>query len=101
MKRFTTTTLLALAIGLPVSAFAAESSVDQKTPQAVVVAAGEDAVVLPAPSREREEAKEERTRRLVPHGSNQSDGGFRFTNPYAFPQQTLPVQFPAFSSFSF
>jgi hypothetical protein len=100
MKRFTTT-LLALAIGLPLSAAAAEPNVDQKTPEAVIVAAGEDAVVLPAAPAARTEKREERERRLVPRGSSQSEGGFRFTNPYAFPQQTLPVQFPSFSTFSF
>ena len=100
MLRFATTTLVALAVSLPLAASAAESAVDQKTPEAAVVAVAEDAVILPAAPVATQERKRE-SRRLAPHGSSQSAGEFRFTNPYGFPQQTLPVQFPALTSFSF
>jgi hypothetical protein len=103
MTRFTTTTLLALALVLPLSASAGEPTVDQKAPEAMVVAVAEDAVIMPAapPAREEKSVAEKRTPRRAPHGSSQSAGEFRFTNPYGFPQQTLPVQFPALATFGF
>jgi hypothetical protein len=100
MLRFITTTLAALAIGFPFVALA-ETPIDQKSPDAVIVAAAEeDAVVVPAPA-PKTERKVEKRDRLVPHGSSQSDAGYRFQNPYAVPQQTLPLTFPALATFSF
>jgi hypothetical protein len=100
MLRFTTTTLAALAISTFPLASLAETAVDQKETEAVVVAAVEDAEPTPAPVA-KSEPKSERSDRLVPHGSSQSDAGYRFTNPYAVPQQTLPLTFPALTTFSF
>lgn len=99
MLRFTTTTLAALAISAFPLVSLAETAVDQKT-EAVVVAAVEDAEPTPAPVA-KSEPKSEKADRLVPHGSSQSDAGYRFTNPYAVPQQTLPLTFPALTTFSF
>jgi hypothetical protein len=100
MLRFTTTILMALAIGFPFAALA-ETPIDPKAPEAVVVgAAEEDAVVLPAPA-PRTETKTRKSSRFTAHGSSQSDAGYRFTNPYAVPQQTLPLTFPALTTFSF
>jgi hypothetical protein len=100
MLRFTTTTLAALAISTLPLASLAETAVDQKDTEAVVVAAVEDAEPTPAPVA-KSEPKQERSERLVPHGSSQSEAGYRFTNPYAVPQQTLPLTFPALTTFSF
>lgn len=101
MLRFTTTTLAALAIVAFPLASIAETAVDQKA-EAVVVAAVEDAEPTPAPTpRTRSERKTEKRDRLVAHGSSQSEAGYRFTNPYAVPQQTLPLTFPALTTFSF
>lgn len=101
MLRFTTTTLAALAISLVPLASLAETrdAIDQKT-EAVVVAAVEDAMPRPAPVA-KSEPKSEKADRLVPRGSSQSEAGYRFTNPYAVPQQTLPLTFPALTTFSF
>jgi len=104
MLRFTTATVLALAISFPISALAAEKAIDQKTPQAAIVAAApEDAVVLPAPSAREKAGSAEQSapKRLVPHGSSQSAAGYRFTTPYAVPPQTLPVGLPSLSVFHF
>ena len=99
MLRFTTTTLAALAISAFPLASLAETAIDQKT-EAVVVAAVEDAEPTPAPVAKREPRRETREK-LVPRGSSQSEAGYRFTNPYAVPQQTLPLTFPAIATFSF
>lgn len=102
MLRFTTAIVLALATGFPLSAFAAEKAVDQKMPQAAVVAAAaEDAVVLPAPKATEKTSDQSAPKRLAPHGSSQSAGGYRFTSPYAVPPQTLPVGLPSLSVFHF
>jgi hypothetical protein len=99
MLRFTTTTLAALAISAFPLASLAETAIDQ-APEAVVVAAVEDADPVPAP-RVPSEPKAEKSEKLVPRGSGQSEAGYRFTNPYAVPQQTLPLTFPALATFSF
>jgi len=106
MLRHLTTALAALALSLPLAATAetASEATDSGAPEVMVVAAAEDAVVLPAPRTPRVEPAEQpepRRERLVPHGSSQSAAGFRFTNPYAVPQQTLPIAFPALTAFSF
>lgn len=101
MLRFTTTTLLALAIGAFPLASLAETAVDQKSPEAVVVAAVQDAEPQPVAPAVKSTAKSEKRERQAAHGSSQSEAGYRFTNPYAFPQQTLPLTFPALSTFSF
>lgn len=100
MLRFTTTTLAALAISALPLAASAETAVDQKAPEAVVVAVVEDAQPQPTPPVIQREARPE-SKRLVAHGSSQSEAGYRFTHPYAVPQQTLPLTFPALSTFSF
>jgi hypothetical protein len=100
MLRFTTTTLAALAISAFPLASLAETAVDQK-PEAVVVAAVEDAEPVAAPRVPSQREVTERDEKLVPHGSSQSAAGFRFTNPYSVPQQTLPLTFPALATFSF
>jgi hypothetical protein len=101
MMRFTSMAVLGLALALPLSASAA-SPVDQKAPEATIVAANEDAVVLPAPSAEKTERSETQVRKHnARRGSSQSAAEFRFTNPYAFPLQTLPMVLPNVSTFSF
>lgn len=99
MLRFTTMTLTALAISAFPLASLAETAID-KAPEAVVVAAVEDAQPTPAPVA-KSEPKSEKRDQLVTRGSSQSDAGYRFTNPYAVPQQTLPLTFPALTTFSF
>jgi hypothetical protein len=104
MLRFTTATVLALAISFPLSALAAERAVDQKAPQAAVVAAApQDAVMIPANAAKAEApaSTEKAPKRLVPHGSSQSAASYRFTSPYAVPPQTLPLAFPSLSVFNF
>lgn len=100
MVRFTTTTLAALAISAFPLASLAETAVDQK-PEAVVVAAVQDAEPIPPRRVPSEPEATERTRTLTAHGSSESAADFRFTNPYAYPQQTLPLNFPALATFSF
>jgi hypothetical protein len=92
---------VALALAFPFVSLAEEKPLDPKAPEAVVVAAAEeDALVLPAPA-PRTEVKTRKSSRFTAHGSSQSDAGYRFTNPYAVPQQTLPLTFPALTTFSF
>jgi hypothetical protein len=100
MLRFIPTTLAALAISAFPLASLAETAIDQRKTEAVVVAAVEDADPMPAPA-PRSEPERGKAKRLVPHGSSQSEAGYRFTNPYAVPQQTLPLTFPALAVFSF
>jgi hypothetical protein len=101
MLRITSTAILGLALALPLSAFAG-SPVDQKVPEATIVAANEDAVVLPAATPEKAEQSERPARKYsARRGSNQSAAEFRFVNPYAFPLQTLPIAMPNVSTFSF
>jgi len=101
MLRITATAILGLALALPLSAFAG-SPVDQKAPEATIVAASEDAVVLPAaPATKTEQTEAPVRKHSARRGSNQSAGEFRFTNPYAFPLQTLPMVLPNVSTFSF
>jgi hypothetical protein len=102
MLRITSTALLGLALALPLSAFA-ESTVDQKTPAVSIVAANEDAVLLPAaPSSQQAERSEVQVpKHNARRGSNQSAAEFRFTNPYAFPLQALPIAIPSITTFSF
>jgi len=104
MLRFTTATALALAISLPLSTLAAETAIDSKAPpQAAVVAAAASGDALPVANNERkaEPSEQSAPKRLVPHGSSQSSGGYRFTTPYAAPPQTLPVGIPSLSAFHF
>lgn len=102
MLRSITTALAALAISFPLSALAAGTVIDQKTPEVAVVAASEDAVILPAgPAPEPTRERSPKARHRAPHGSSQSEAGYRFTNPYSVPQQTLPLTFPAIATFSF
>jgi hypothetical protein len=101
MLRFTTTTLAALAISAFPLATLAETAIDQKASEAVVVAVVEDAQPLPAAPVPTREVRSERQRSRAPHGSSESEAGYRFTNPYAVPQQTLPLTFPALATFSF
>jgi hypothetical protein len=91
--------VLGLALALPLSATAADTK-SEKAPEAAVAAAGEDAVVLPAPA-PKEQTKARRSERRAPHGSRQSEAGFRFQNPYAFPIQTLPIAMPTVTTYSF
>jgi hypothetical protein len=102
MLRITSTAILGFALALPLSAFAG-SPVDQKTPEVSIVAANEDAMLLPAaPSIERAERSEvQAPKHSARRGSNQSAGEFRFTNPYAFPLQALPISIPSITTFSF
>lgn len=93
--------LLGLALAFPVSALAGEPTADSKVPEAAIVAAGEDAVVLPAAPSGDDKAESKPRRHNARYGSNQSDAGFRFQNPYAFPIQTLPIVMPTVTTFSF
>ncbi len=101
MLRITSTAILGLALALPLCAFAG-SPVDQKAPEATIVAANEDAVVLPAPTPDKAEQSESPARKYsARRGSNQSMAEFRYTNPYAFPLQALPMALPNVTTFSF
>lgn len=103
MLRFSTMALTALAIvALPLAALA-ENPTPSEASEAVVLAAVEDALpTIPArsvaPKPESVAAAE--TKRPA-HGSSQSMAGFRFSDAYAFPQQTLPVNFPSLPNFGF
>jgi hypothetical protein len=106
MLRMISTAILGFALALPIGAAAAgpltpsqseAKAVNAKAPEATL-AANEDAVVLPPPVVERVERPVKHSAR---RGSNQSAAGFRFTNPYAFPVQTLPVQMPSITTFNF
>lgn len=101
MLRITSTAILGLALALPLSAFA-ESPIDPKAPDATIVAASEDAMVMPAASVEKTERSEIRApKHNARRGSSQSAADFRFTNPYAFPLQTLPIAVPNLTALSF
>lgn len=97
-----TSLALGLALALPLGASASDLEANIKTPEASVVAAAEDATVLPAaPAREEQREQRKSARRRANHGSSQSEAGFRFQNPYAFPVQTLPIALPTVTNFSF
>ena len=101
MLRITSTAILGFALALPLSAFA-ESPIDPKAPEATIVAANEDAMVLPAASIEKTERSETKApQHNARRGSSQSAADFRFTNPYAFPLQTLQIAVPNLTTFSF
>lgn len=102
MSRFPTMTLAALAIfALPLAAVA-ENQNPPAASETVVLAAVEDALptvptLKPTP---KPESDVTRTKRPA-HGSSQSMASFRFSDAYAFPQQTLPVNFPSLPNFGF
>ena len=97
-----TSLALGLALALPLGASASSLETDLKTPDAAVVAAAEDATILPsAPARDEQSSERKETRRATRRGSSQSEAGFRFQNPYAFPVQTLPMALPTVTNFSF
>ena len=102
MSRIISIAALGFALALPLSAFAG-TPVDQKAPEATVVAAAnEDAVVLPVPVEKSQRSEAPVVKhRGGPRGSSQSAAEFRFTNPYAFPLQTLPMVLPNVTTFSF
>ena len=101
MLRITSTAILSFALALPLSAFA-ESPIDLNAPEATIVAASEDAMVLPAAPIEKTERSENKApKHNARRGSSQSAADFRFTNPYAFPLQTLPIAVPNLTTFSF
>lgn len=101
MLRITSTAILGIALALPLSAFA-ESPVDPKAPEASIVAASEDAVPMPAaPVQKTERIETEAPKRDARRGSSQSAADFRFSNPYAFSAQMLPVALPNVGTFSF
>ena len=101
MLRITSTAILGIALALPLSALA-ESPIDPKAPEATIVAASEDAVILPPASVQKTERIEnEAPKHDARRGSSQSMGEFRFTNPYAFPLQALPIALPNLTTFSF
>ncbi len=103
MLRFPTMSLAALAIFALPLAGVAESQIPETDSEAVILAAVEDAapvapVRIAKPRGEDEAATQ--TKRSA-RGSNQSMAGFRFSDAYAFPQQTLPVNFPSLPTFGF
>lgn len=99
MLRFSSMAVLGLALAMPLGASATDLNVD--TSGATVVAANED--VFPRSPKAESETSEQKPapRKNVRRGSNQSDAGFRFQNPYAFPVQTLPIALPTVTTFSF
>jgi hypothetical protein len=102
MSRIKSLALGVALLVLPLGASAGNLESDHKAPEGAVVAAAEDAVIAPAaPTREAKQAKRTESRRRAPHGSRQSEAGFRFQNPYAFPVQTLPIAMPTVTNFSF
>ncbi|RIK93778.1 MAG: hypothetical protein DCC71_23895 [Proteobacteria bacterium] len=84
---------------MPLGASAADVKVGRS--DATVVAANEDAFPrAPRVEKQEREAKAERPKHAR-RGSSQSDAGFRFQNPYAFPIQTLPIALPTVTNYSF
>ena len=101
MLRITSTAILGIALALPLSAFA-ELPIDPNALQATIVAASEDAVILPSSLVQKtERIANEAPKHNARRGSSQSMGEFRFTNPYAFPLQALPIALPNLTTFSF
>jgi hypothetical protein len=103
MLRFLTMTLAALAIAtLPLAAVAENQAAPSATPEPVVLVAVTDALPA-APVRSRESKPQSETAKHArgAHGSSQSSASFRFSNPHAFPLQTLPVNFPTLPNFGF
>ncbi len=103
MFRFPTMTLAALAIfALPLAGIA-ETQIPETSSETVVLAAVEDAIptarVRTVEPRSEDEAAKPANR--TARGSSQSMAGFRFSDAYAFPQQTLPVNFPTLPTFGF
>ena len=97
-------TLAALAVlALPLAAVA-ENQNSPAASETVVLAAVEDALPTTVPAREgiptADKVVAAETKRPA-RGSSQSMAGFRFSDPYAYPQQTLPVNFPSLPSFGF
>lgn len=95
---------LVLAVSLPLAA-SAEPDLE-KAPEGAVVRASVDAVPMPVASPEQPRSEDRAGESGVrsngsPRGSSQSAAGFRFTNPYAFPQQTLPIHFPTLAPVNF
>lgn len=105
MVRIPSLALAALAlIAVPLGALA-ERDGSPEVAETVVLAAVDDALPT-APARSANASVErtvgaERTRRSAPQGSSQSTAAFRFSNPYAFPEQTLPLNFPTLPTFGF
>ena len=97
MTRLFTATLLILTLALPFSA-TAETAIE-KAPEGAVARASIDALPLPiaAPTK----AEDRTGERTTPRGSSQSAAGYRFTSPYAFPLQTLPIYFPTLTPINF
>lgn len=104
MLRISTLTFAVLAISaVPLAAFA-ETAGDGTTTEAVLLAVVEDALPVAPPriaSPQVETKLDDKSNRIAPHGSSQSSGAFRFSNPYAFPQQTLPVSLSPLPTFGF
>ncbi len=105
MLRFPTMTLAALAIfALPLAAVAENQTLPTAS-ETIVLAAVEDAVPsVPAATKTLQPSQASvssaETKRAA-RGSSQSMAGFRFSDAYAFPQQTLPVNFPSLPAFGF
>jgi hypothetical protein len=106
MVRIPSLALAALALlAVPLAALA-ERDGSPEVAETVVLAAFDDALPAAAPARSADApvertAASERTHRSAPQGSSQSAAAFRFSNPYAFPEQTLPLNFPTLPTFGF
>ena len=103
MLRLPTMTLAALAIfALPLAGIA-ETQIPETSSETLVVAAVDDALpaapVRAAKPQGENEASAQPKR--AARGSSQSMASFRFSDAYAFPQQTLPVNFPSLPNFGF
>jgi hypothetical protein len=97
MTRFATVALILASLSLPAAGFA-EGNLEKAPKAAIAAAAAEDAIALPAvsPTATEREARERKvSNRMTPRGSSQSAADFRFTTPYAYPPQTLPLAIPS------
>lgn len=99
MLRFSSMAVLGLALAMPLGASATDLNIDPNA--ASVVAANEDVFPRPPKAERQDSEQKPAPRKNVPRGSSQSDAGFRFQNPYAFPVQTLPIALPTVTTFSF
>jgi hypothetical protein len=99
MTRIATMLPLALTLLLPVGALAEEPT--GAVESVVVAAEPQSPGELRSSEGEAEAPLERKVNRLVPRGSRESAAGYRFQRPYAFPEQTLPIMFPAISNISF
>jgi hypothetical protein len=95
MVRVLSLAVLGLSLALPMVA-SAGNPVDSQTAEPVTVAA----VSAPAPEAKPAETPKARSESKV-RGLRTSEIDLRFYNPYSFPVQAIPVNFPVVTPFGF